>query len=488
MGSFTHNCKLSGLPISGSAALIVMKPKGNLYDCSEESLKKYGKTYMCSNDNTRLKYLPVWPPIFGEYDTYGGLENIIEDDNTKAIENYYELSIDEILGIICSGRKDDGYDDSLTKIKKPFIYPEGWQKGDTNHTYYERIMNDKIPFGSVYATPRENNGKYQVFNNKNNLVKGTKEVYDEQIKLIQDWSIRYNEWVKNNPDPTDDYNNPQYEDKYKELLTYSGMWVHGDFYRQLVSKRKTEKLDYFDKLDIGTPELLESLGFTEGKKIKADRYNITFIQGPVTLYSDGTWVEQKDCKELYSLQSLKKYCKKKGLDIDISKYDNMGKVEQSLRLIAKNIVLNKPKKLTSKEIAEKDEKLKNEYENNDRIKEIFSYEQYISLMNADGMNFGREESDILYYLLNGNYSEYKVKNELVYDYLELVKQGKLIEDFADFWYFNRCMFSMGAFYEIVGTAPQDGDRKQVKLILQTALDVLNAEIDEYEDEDEDEDN
>jgi hypothetical protein len=90
-----------------------MLPTGKMYDNSDETLVKYGKTYMCSNDGPRMKYSPCWFPIKGDYDTYGGLENIIEDDNTKAIEEHYGLTIHQILGVITSGRKDDGFDDSL---------------------------------------------------------------------------------------------------------------------------------------------------------------------------------------------------------------------------------------------------------------------------------------------------------------------------------------------------------------------------------------
>ncbi len=70
MGHFSHSCKLTGLPITGGSpvVLIVMKHRNSLYDNSEDSLKKYGKTYMCSNEGIRLKYMPCWFPIHGTYD------------------------------------------------------------------------------------------------------------------------------------------------------------------------------------------------------------------------------------------------------------------------------------------------------------------------------------------------------------------------------------------------------------------------------------
>lgn len=65
MGHFSHNCKLSKLPITGGpAVLIPMVMSKKLYDNSEESIRVLGKTYMCSNDGTRLKFIPCMFSIY----------------------------------------------------------------------------------------------------------------------------------------------------------------------------------------------------------------------------------------------------------------------------------------------------------------------------------------------------------------------------------------------------------------------------------------
>ena len=126
MGHFSYTCKLSGLPITGStpAVLIVMKLRKKIYDNSESHLKKFGKTCLISNDGTQVKFQPVWFPIRANYNDYGGTEDIIKDDNTEALEKYYGLTIEQIMDIVTSGRKDDGYDGSLSAIKKPFNLPD----------------------------------------------------------------------------------------------------------------------------------------------------------------------------------------------------------------------------------------------------------------------------------------------------------------------------------------------------------------------------
>lgn len=48
---------------------------------------------------------PICLPIFGKYDDYGSIENIIKDDNVDCIEKAFQLPIEEIFSAIdiCSG-------------------------------------------------------------------------------------------------------------------------------------------------------------------------------------------------------------------------------------------------------------------------------------------------------------------------------------------------------------------------------------------------
>lgn len=138
MGHFSHNCKLTGIPITGGTKVVLfpMTMRPYLGDNSEKNLKKFGTTYQCSNDTIRMKFSPCWLPIKGEYDDYGGMENIEHDDNTKVLEDYYGLTIEQIVGVITCHRKDDGYSENLDCIKdksveyeygKP-VYQERYQE------------------------------------------------------------------------------------------------------------------------------------------------------------------------------------------------------------------------------------------------------------------------------------------------------------------------------------------------------------------------
>jgi len=209
-----------------------MRLNNNLYDNSEESLRQYGKTSMVSNDGPRLKFCPVWFPIHGTYDDYGGLEDIIEDENTRLLEKYYSLTIQEIVDVVTCNRKDDGYSDSLKAVK------------------------------------------------------------DKRKK--------------------DEYNNPKYLDKYKELLSYSGMWIHGDVYKKIT---ELPHIDDYDKLDLGTPQLLKHLGFKHLRTHNEpddNRYNQVYEKDGLLVRSDGTWIKVSGNEGIYTLKQFKKYCEKNG--------------------------------------------------------------------------------------------------------------------------------------------------------------------------------
>lgn len=486
MGHFSHNCKLTGLPITGGkAVLIVMKPQEHLWENSEEHLRKYGKTYMCSNDGPRLKYIPCWFPIKGEYDTYGRLENIVKDDNTAVLEEYYNMTIEELIDIVCSGRKDDGYDGSLAKIKKPIEYPEGWIEGDDHIKFYSRTQNDPQPFDGNY--PSDYNSKYKVYRD-GKMVKATKEEFDADNKIINEHWDRYNVWIENNPDPEDDYGKPQYEDKYKELLTLSGMWVHGDVYEQLTKEKVNDQ--WKDSLDLGTPELLRALGFEQKGKKKNGRYNIPFTKDDLTIYSDGTWLEVPG-ESIYCLIDLKKYCKKKNVDIDIKEIDKKDKYEQIFDYVIPTFGTPKPLKIPTKEEIDefksgiKDMKIKSgdlskyfDFKSDDEISELLTAIDNASL---DSSQLAMQVYRM--FLNTDRYGSTHLRNDLTRVYLEKAKEGKLRSNIIEFWRFDSYMFACGRYYEIVGTGPQDGDHKQVLKVLTTAIEILSNEIKErYEDD------
>lgn len=354
MGSFSQNCKLSNLPITGGTkvALIPMLPE-ILFD----NYNKIGTTQFISNNGPNVHFRPIWYPIKGEYDDYGGIENIIRDDNTEILENYYNLSIEKICGIITSNRKDDGYDDALSCIKD---------------------KNEK-----------------------------------------------------------DEYGSPKYLERYKELIRISGMWIHGEFYDELVKERSD---DYFDKLDMGVPHLLVALGFKQTRKSKG-RFNLVYEKDGVEVFSDGNWLDG----QIYSLKTLNEK-----VNIDLDKHSDKDKYEQLYDYVFSNYKLTKL---------------------------IPTHLQYIierAVLSSGETHFGLGYNiDIL------NLKISKKKKTISALYLENLINGKLKKNMVDFFRFDSYMYATGKFYFPVGTSPQDGDLKSVKKVLNIANDIINRKYDEY---------
>lgn len=368
MGHFSYTCRLSGIPITegDKAVLIPLLPNGSYYDNSEESIRKFGKTNYCSNDGQNVFFKPWAFPIFGEYDSYGRLENIESDDNTKFLEAYFKLSIQEIADVICCGRKNDGYDDCLDVVKI-----------------------------------------------------GTKK------------------------SKGDDYGKPKYKSEYEIIIKSSGTWMRREIYDSL---SKLIRSDWHNDLDLGIPAILKAIGFKESGKSKDERYNRIFVQGPVSLKTDGNWISVTENSSIYNFDNLKKYCKNKGLDIDISEISKKSYYQQVYDYIIPEI-----KKIDHSSRWE-----------GDRVRSLFLTEKY----------------------------DVPKISEAYFNAVKKEGNNFLRNNICDWHTVSNFFYYMGHYLSPVGTAPQDGDPESVLKVITIAKEILEEQVAKYNarnDEDEDED-
>lgn len=150
MGHFSYTCHLSGVPITGGtkAVLLPIFPKKHWsWDNSQEKLSKHGKGHLCSNDGPNMYFDELCFPIFGEYDSYGQLEKIEHDDNTKVLEEFFGLSIEDIATVICDGRRDE-YEKGGQFCDSVKILDKNNEKHmmllKTSATWYHRDVYDKL--------------------------------------------------------------------------------------------------------------------------------------------------------------------------------------------------------------------------------------------------------------------------------------------------------------------------------------------------------
>lgn len=114
MGSFNAACSISNLSINcgDPVAFIPLLPG--------DRNAKLPRDHMLIYPNAL--YNPVCLPIFGEYNDYGGVENIIKDKNTELVEAWIKMPIDKFVGYITNGRRD--IDDSYGSPVGFFAEPE----------------------------------------------------------------------------------------------------------------------------------------------------------------------------------------------------------------------------------------------------------------------------------------------------------------------------------------------------------------------------
>jgi hypothetical protein len=392
MGHFSYTCHLSGVPITDgdNAVLLPMLPKPHWgFDCSQKKLTTFGLSNLCSNDGPNMYFDEFFFPIFGIYDSYGGLDNITKDDNTSVLEEYFNLSIEDIVKVLTDHRKDE------------------FESGGT---------------------------------------------YCECVKIID----------KNNP-------------KHMLLMKASSTWFHGKVYDRL-SKDVTKQSKY-GGVELGTHGILTTLGFKYlGIDKSENRYNKLYEKDGLTIHSDGTWINVPK-ESIYYKEDLKKYCKKFGVEIDETLitgnrysqlYDYVLPTMNGIKEFSNN------RDLTYMLLGDQSAVKSYQFE----VYETLIYDESIPKEKVEEVIKLREE------LISNNIT--------LFYYTKIIKNGNnfLKQNILDWFAVKKYYYPTGRFLYPVGTAAQDGDFKNVKKLLETALSVVNEELierDYDEDENEDED-
>lgn len=390
MGSFSYTCQLSGLPITSGTkcAILPMLPRDDFYDNGEAHFRNYGKSMFCSNEGVNIFFNELAFPIFGKYDDYGGIEDIIHDDNTKCLEEYFEMSIEDICKIFCDSEK-----------------------------------------------PKSKNPK---------------------LNLLSKTSL---------------------------------VWFHTDFYKKLASEKSAS---WKESLDLGVRGILLKLGFKYNNTGKQERYNQEYEKDGLKIYSDGNWINVSSQNSIYNFKQLQKYCKKNGVDIDISELDSMGYHEQIYEVILPYI---------------KDLKGYDRWESDRAIHLLLGDEHKIRMggqshnalqikfLKHDIKSIEKGEQPMFYNYGKGKSIEQlekiliklekEVKKEipepsqyLAEYYFQKIKSEKnsfLKKNIIDWHIVKSYYYPQGKYLYPIGVSPQDGDIKSLKIF----NDVVSKTINEY---------
>lgn len=132
MGSFYSTCSVSNMTLTNQKTSILLLSPGYSTDF------KGHLNMIVSNDGSQAFFSPFGFPIHGEYYDYGRIENIQRDKNVQMLEEFFGISIEDILDNIGDSRsipKDIKNQEIFEKLGMTYFRTEvleylerGWDK------------------------------------------------------------------------------------------------------------------------------------------------------------------------------------------------------------------------------------------------------------------------------------------------------------------------------------------------------------------------
>lgn len=263
MGCFNVACSISNLSIGAGTEVAFFPLWPN----------KYTKEHLVEPTSNLIYpycyYNPLTLPIFGQYDDYGSVENIVEDDNTKAIEKFFNISIKEFIECVTCNRDitdqfgevfntytmhKEFLSDFGTQFNEKWLLTLGFDKKEGFYTFQD------FPF-EVYIEEKEQEKDY--------IEKGTYFSYKivkegTTLKELSDHPFSANyEAAKNfQKDFVDVCGyylgvDPENQRRVGMLQDVSGMFVHKEIYDELIKDKSVMGSSYV------TSGCLKDWGFRE---------------------------------------------------------------------------------------------------------------------------------------------------------------------------------------------------------------------------------
>lgn len=133
MGSWSVHCNISKIAITAGDKCVLLPIKKNQYQSYQ---------YFTWN--------PATLPIFGEYNDYGGLENIEITNNTKLIEEYFGASIEDFVGYFTEEVTYQREDVDITTFNKHTVEEmKDWNFMFINREVYDFMANNSFNKGHL---------------------------------------------------------------------------------------------------------------------------------------------------------------------------------------------------------------------------------------------------------------------------------------------------------------------------------------------------
>jgi len=121
MGSFFMTCSISHMTLNNQKTSIQLLVSGYSTDYSEHM------SGICSNEGAQALFSPFGFPIHGRYDDYGHLRDIQRDKNVELLEEFFGITINQIIENVGDGRsvpKETKNEELFRKLGMTYIRTE----------------------------------------------------------------------------------------------------------------------------------------------------------------------------------------------------------------------------------------------------------------------------------------------------------------------------------------------------------------------------
>lgn len=299
MGSFSVSCGISGLPIHDGDKIGIVPIRRN----PERALTSGSYSYPDS------AYQQFCGPIYGEYDDYGSITNIVRGSHTAFLENFFRCTIEEFLAMLNDGLKHP-YTSDVWNVYNGSTFP--FKSYDSNvpsemvKVGFKEIETGKYEFGGWLVSLEtelvtENaHPDYPRYTHSVNIVNADSR---DKTQTVNNFSFTHiQQFLEKFMELTSLY--PGYkEEDYKviaQLMGMTSMFILEDVYARM-DNFKREAVDSFRQSDLAALTnfilAVEVLSDTDAFKVLDARSDLR--QNPVYRF-----IERQSCFPLDKLSSL----------------------------------------------------------------------------------------------------------------------------------------------------------------------------------------
>lgn len=306
MGSFSANCGITNLTIGcGDDCVLLPLIAKRVYEDGTLKRKSYAVHPSVSlfvyNDDM---WEPFCFPIRGKYNDYGGLEDIIENDNTRRLEEYFNLKIQDIVDLFTEARRD--VYDSFSKFCEVFYV-------DINDLNYDADLNKFL----LHLGFEERENIYTLDDCKVEVkehslfvkLKDEENEFNEQDEFLN-WYYK----------KTGNLLGIKNKETYDILSCVGGMFILGEVYDFYAKNHLSKDENIVNKFEMTKFVLLDNGFETEDLEIFSKRVNnVDLIIDFKSLYN--ITFNEKNISDMEDFMKVYKKLTKE--DFDVSKYNGL---------------------------------------------------------------------------------------------------------------------------------------------------------------------